>query len=85
MINYSLLNIVNGIIVKKKENTELQHPGRNLEYLNFFVLEHIKEYNKAWDYFKGRTSDQIYKEVSNDAYWHRKTKKKINKFKIEDN
>ncbi len=55
-----------------------------LRVFKFFCLKHIKEYNKSWDYFKGRTSDQIYDEVSNDAYWHRKTKKKINKFKTVD-
>ena len=55
-----------------------------LRVFRFFCLKHIKEYNKAWDYFKGRTSDEIYDEVANDAYWHRKTNKKVNKFKIED-
>tara|TARA_B100000029_G_scaffold510153_1_gene600998 strand:+ start:334 stop:891 length:558 start_codon:yes stop_codon:yes gene_type:complete len=55
-----------------------------LRVFKFFCLKHIKEYNKAWDYFKGRTSDEIYDEVANDAYWHRKTSKKVNKFKIED-
>ena len=29
-------------------------------------------------------ADEIYDEVANDAYWHRKTSKKVNKFKIED-
>ena len=56
-----------------------------LREFRFFCLKHIKEYNKAWDYFKGRTSDQIYREISDDAYWHRKTKKRINNFKIDDN
>ena len=55
-----------------------------LRKFKFFCLKHVKEYNKAWDYFKGRTSDEIYREVSKDAYWHRKTNKRINKFKIED-
>ena len=55
-----------------------------LRVFKFFCLKHIKEYNKSWDYFRGRTSDQIYDEVSNDAYWHRKTHKKVDNFKIED-
>ena len=57
----------------------------NLRVFRYFCLEHVKEYNRAWDYFKGRPTDQIYDEVSNDAYWHRKTNKKINNFKLEDN
>ena len=69
-----------------KEKGEYRAPTSRdkLRVFKFFCLKHIKEYNKAWDYFKGRTSDQIYKEVSNDAYWHRKTKKRIHKFKMDD-
>lgn len=69
-----------------KEKGEYRAPTSRdkLRVFKFFCLKHIKEYNKAWDYFKGRTSDQIYKEVSDDAYWHRKTKKRIHKFKMED-
>ena len=48
-----------------------------LRTFKFFCLEHIKEYNRTWDYFKGRSVEQIYDEISNDAYWHRKTKKKL--------
>ena len=36
-----------------------------------------KNYNKSWDYFKGRTSDEIYNEISNDSRWHRPTWHKI--------
>ena len=70
-----------------QEKGEYRAPSsrENLRVFKFFCLKHIKEYNKAWDYFKGRTSDEIYREVSKDAYWHRKTKKRINKFKIDDN
>ena len=42
------------------------------DYL-WFCLEHVKLYNKGWDYFKGRTSDEIYKEISDDSRWHRPT------------
>ena len=55
-----------------------------LRTFKFFCLEHIKEYNRAWDYFKGRSVEQIYNEISNDAYWHRKTKKKINNINVVD-
>ena len=53
-----------------------------LRVFKWFCLKHIKIYNKGWDYFKGRTSDQIYKEVSDDATWHRPTWVKIKKKQI---
>lgn len=68
----------------KKGEYKAPTSREKLRVFKFFCLEHIKEYNKAWDYFKGRSIEQIYNEVSNDAYWHRKTNKNINKFKIVD-
>ena len=56
----------------------------SLRVFKWFCLKHIKIYNKGWDYFKGRTSDQIYKEVSNDATWHRPTWVRIKKSKYTD-
>ena len=69
---------------KKKGEYRAPTSREKLRTFKFFCLEHIKEYNKAWDYFKGRSIEEIYTEVSNDAYWHRKTKKKINKYSLED-
>ena len=40
-----------------------------LRVFRFFCLKHIVVYNKSWDYFKGRTTNQIYDEVSNDFYF----------------
>ena len=55
-----------------------------LRVFKWFCLKHIKIYNKGWDYFKGRTSDQIYKEVSDDATWHRPTWVKVKNNKFTD-
>ena len=55
-----------------------------LREFKWFCLEHVKIYNKGWDYFKGRTSDEIYNEISNDALWHRPTWEKIKKYKFLD-
>jgi DnaJ-class molecular chaperone with C-terminal Zn finger domain len=33
-------------------------PDRPGEY-QYFCLEHVKEFNKKWDYFKGKDSDEI--------------------------
>ena len=56
-----------------------------LREFRWFCLDHVKIYNKSWDYFKGKTSDEIYTEVSRDAWWHRPTWKRTKKFKIIDN
>ena len=53
-----------------------------LREFKWFCLEHVKLYNKGWDYFKGRTSDEIYNEISKDAIWHRPTWEKIKKYKF---
>ena len=55
-----------------------------LREFKWFCLEHVKIYNKAWDYFKGRTSDEIYNEISKDHLWHRPTWGKIKKCKFLD-
>ena len=69
---------------EKKGEYRAPTSREKLRVFKFFCLDHIKDYNKSWDYFKGRSSEEIYDEVSNDAYWHRKTSKNINNFKIED-
>ena len=56
----------------------------NLRHFKWFCLEHVKLYNKSWDYFKGKTSDEIYNEISKDATWHRPTYKRVKSINIED-
>ena len=56
-----------------------------LREFKWFCLEHVKLYNKSWDYFKGKTSDEIYNEIAKDATWHRPTSKRTRSFKFEDN
>ena len=57
----------------------------NLREFKWFCLKHVKLYNKSWDYFKGKTSDEIYNEIAKDATWHRPTSKRTRSFKFEDN
>ena len=58
----------------------------NLRNFKWFCLNHVKAYNKSWDYFKGQSQTEIEEEISDDATWHRPTwNKKSNKFeKIND-
>ena len=37
----------------------------------FFCLDHIKEYNKSWDFYKGMSVDQIEKSMRSDTIWDR--------------
>ena len=55
-----------------------------LRVFKWFCLKHVKAYNKSWDYFKGKTSDDIYDEISKDARWHRPTWKRIKNLEVND-
>ena len=37
----------------------------------FFCLEHIKEYNKSWDFYKGLSVNQIESSMREDIIWNR--------------
>ena len=37
----------------------------------YFCIDHIKEYNKSWDFYKGMTVDQIENSMRNDTVWDR--------------
>ncbi|WP_114376237.1 J domain-containing protein [Elioraea thermophila] len=37
----------------------------------WFCLEHVREYNRAWDYYKGMTPAQIEAELRRDTTWRR--------------
>jgi len=42
----------------------------NLREFKWFCLEHIREYNKKWDYFSGLSQREIEKEIKKDSTWH---------------
>ncbi len=37
----------------------------------FFCLNHIKEYNKSWDFYKGLSVNEIEKSMRQDTIWNR--------------
>ena len=39
-----------------------------------FCLEHVKAYNKRWDFFAGKSQAQIYNFLKNDQYNNKPTK-----------
>ena len=42
----------------------------NLREFRWFCLEHIREYNKNWNYFSGLSQKEIEKELKEDFTWH---------------
>ena len=47
-------------------------PNSNEKYI--FCLEHIKEYNKRWNFFAGKSQNQIYEYQKNDFFIGRPTR-----------
>jgi hypothetical protein len=48
--------------------------SRDSESYFWFCLDHIQEYNKAWDYFAGMSNDQIEEQIIRSALWDRPTR-----------
>ena len=47
--------------------------SRELSDYYWFCLDHVREYNKAWDYFAGLSSDAIEAHIRNASVWERPT------------
>lgn len=46
---------------------------QNLREYYYFCLDHVREYNRCWNFFEGYTTEQIYRQQSEDAGWARPT------------
>jgi hypothetical protein len=44
-----------------------------LDQFYWFCLDHAREYNKAWDYYKGMTATEIEWHIQQDLQWRRPT------------
>ena len=54
----------------------LYRAPRSPDQLNqyfWFCLDHIREYNKSWDFYAGMNTDQIERQVRFDTVWQRPT------------
>ena len=45
----------------------------NMMEYQYFCLEHIRVFNKAWNYYDGMSDLQVESEVRSDAVWNRPT------------
>jgi len=62
-----------------------EHPGctqpgvyraprdRTLSSYVWLCLEHVREYNQAWDYYAGMNPEEIEREIERDTVWQRPT------------
>ena len=45
----------------------------NSKKFRMLCLEHVKEFNKNWNYFSGMNDNQIYEFLKSDMTWHKPT------------
>ena len=45
----------------------------NSKKFRWLCIEHIKEFNKNWDYFSGMNEDEIIQFIKSDMTWHKPT------------
>ena len=45
----------------------------NSKKYRMLCLNHIKEFNKNWNYFEGMDDNQIYEFIKSDMTWHKPT------------
>ena len=60
-----------------REIGKFKAPSERDNVKNFKLLcsEHIKEFNKSWNYFEGMSQKEIEKFLKSDLTWHRPTQK----------
>jgi hypothetical protein len=46
---------------------------QHLREFRYFCLEHVREYNRAWDFFAGMSQSEIEGYLREDVTWHRPT------------
>lgn len=55
----------------EEANYRAPRSPRQFRPFRWFCLEHVRTYNKAWDYFAGMDADRIEAEIQRDIVWHR--------------
>ena len=68
---------------KCKEKGEYRAPKSRvmLNKYFYFCINHIKEYNKSWDFYKGMSVEQIENSMRSDTFWDRPSWPLKNSFK----
>lgn len=50
------------------------HSPQKINQYRWFCLEHVREYNKQWDFAKGLQPDEIERIIRFDTIWQRETR-----------
>ncbi len=58
----------------QKEGEFKAPKDRTLQEYYWFCLEHVREYNKGWNYYTGYNADEMEQAIRDDVIWGRKTK-----------
>ena len=45
----------------------------NSKKYRILCLNHVKEFNKNWNYFEGMNDEQVYEFIKSDMTWHKST------------
>ena len=61
------------VTCEKKAEHRAPKSRDNLREYFWFCLEHVREYNRSWNYFEDMSEDQISTYRHNSATWHRPT------------
>ena len=57
----------------KKAEYRAPKSRSNLNDYHWFCLEHIREYNKSWNYYEGMSENEIEIEIRSSTTWERPT------------
>ena len=57
----------------KEGNYKAPKERDNSKNFRLLCLEHVKEFNKKWNYFSGMNDQQIMKFLKSDVIWHKPT------------
>ena len=58
---------------KRKGDYRAPKSRDDLRSFFFFCLEHVRDYNRAWDFFSGMNQEEIEAYLREDVTWHRPT------------
>ena len=72
----------NDTVIQNCDSPDCQKVGqyrapKSREHLRdyyWFCLEHVRIYNKSWNYYSGMSEDEVEVERRADTYWHRPTR-----------
>ena len=73
MIKYEN-NFAIGKTVVKMVNFKAPLERDNSKKFRLLCLNHIKEFNKSWNYFENMNENEIQNFIKSDLVWHKSTK-----------